>query len=417
MKDNLNAIENKILNDSSFEEATFCSFISDEGEKVLVGCIYRSPNSSEENFNNLIKLFDDDEISKFDKLLLMGDFNLPNVNWQGHNSSKREVSFVECLRDLFLEQVTKNPTRRRGNQKPTLDDLILVNDENLVSDISHFNPLGKSDHDVLVFKLYINIKVIENSTNEKFDIFRGNFDQMRKDMLSKDWSELEDLDVEDGWSLLKESITNCMNQNIPKIDPNKKVKSKPKWFNGVVKKSVKKKYLLYKRYLQSDASIDYHKYIEQRNICNRVIKRAKREYERKISQNCKENPKTFWQYVRSKSKCVSGISPLDKGDGNLAFDDKDKADILNKFFSGVFTRENTDNVPELEPGCRSNYTFLADIVISEEAVKKKLLNLNPYKAQGPDGIPNKVLKELSNELSKPIATLFNKSIQSGTVPL
>ena len=207
-----------------------------------------------------------------------------------------------------------------------------------------------------------------------------------------------------------------MIKNIPKIDPNKKVKSKPKWFNGTVKKAVKKKYLMYMRYLRSDASIDYHNYIDQRNKCNRAIKRAKREYERKISHNCKENPKTFWQYVRSKSKCVSGISPLDKGDGNLAFDNKDKADILNTFFSSVFTREDTENVPDLEPGGRSNHIFLSDIVVTEDAVRKKLSSLNPYKAHGPDGIPPKVLKELSNELAKPITIIFNKSLQSGMVP-
>ena len=51
---------------------------------------------------------------------------------------------------------------------------------------------------------------------------------------------------------------------------------------------------------------------------------------------------------------------MDKGDGNLAFDNKDKADILNTYFSSVFTREDTKNVPDLlvEPGGRSNHIFL-----------------------------------------------------------
>ena len=55
-------------------------------------------------------------------------------------------------------------------------------------------------------------------------------------------------------------------------------------------------------------------------------------------------------------------------------------------------------------------------MITPESVKKKLVNLDPSKAQGPDGIPSKILKELCEELSEPVYKLFNLSLQSGTVP-
>ena len=416
MKDELNAVENSTLSNSNFEEAIFCNFVANNGERVLVGCVYRSPSSGDENFENLTKLLKDEELTKFDKICIMGDFNLPFINWEGSNTNTRAVTFVECLRDSFLEQMVKLPTRRRSNNRPTLDDLILVNDEKLISDITHFNPLGKSDHDLLIFNLYVESNNKKDNVTVKFDLFRGDYDQMRSDLKLISWDEMINLDVEHQWNFLKDKIKSCMNKNIPKIDKSNKSKKKPKWFNGQVKKSVRKKYLLYMRYLRSDASRDYHKYIEQRNKCNRDIKRAKREYERKISHECKENPKKFWQYVQEKTKCVSGISPLDKGDGNLAFDSKEKADILNRFFSSVFTHENVDNVPDLEPGSRSDHTFLSDVVITEEAVRKKLQQLNPSKAQGPDGIPPKVLKEVSTEIAKPITLLFNTSISQGIVP-
>ena len=59
---------------------------------------------------------------------------------------------------------------------------------------------------------------------------------------------------------------------------------------------------------------------------------------------------------------------------------------------------------------------ISDINVTPESVKKKLLNLNPSKAQGPDGIPPKILKELSEELSWPLCTLFNLSLKTGVVP-
>ena len=43
--------------------------------------------------------------------------------------------------------------------------------------------------------------------------------------------------------------------------------------------------------------------------------------------------------------------------------------------------------------------------------------LNCNKSQGPDGIPARVLKELSKELALPISIIFNKSIESGVLPL
>jgi hypothetical protein len=43
--------------------------------------------------------------------------------------------------------------------------------------------------------------------------------------------------------------------------------------------------------------------------------------------------------------------------------------------------------------------------------------LNPTKAQGPDNILPKVLKELSKELALPLSILFNKSLETGTIPL
>ena len=56
------------------------------------------------------------------------------------------------------------------------------------------------------------------------------------------------------------------------------------------------------------------------------------------------------------------------------------------------------------------------MVVTSTAVKEKLQALNPCKAQGPDQIPPRVLKELSEELSVPLCTLFNMSLESGEIP-
>ena len=46
-------------------------------------------------------------------------------------------------------------------------------------------------------------------------------------------------------------------------------------------------------------------------------------------------------------------------------------------------------------------------------VCKKLLNLNPYKACGPDNMPPRLLKTIAHELAGPISDIFNHSLPTG----
>ena len=64
----------------------------------------------------------------------------------------------------------------------------------------------------------------------------------------------------------------------------------------------------------------------------------------------------------------------------------------------------------------SQRIYLTDIVITPIAVKDKLKQLNNCKAQGPDGIPPRVLKEVSENLAIPLSILFNTSLEKGLIP-
>ena len=49
----------------------------------------------------------------------------------------------------------------------------------------------------------------------------------------------------------------------------------------------------------------------------------------------------------------------------MAVSDADKADVLNAFFSSVFTRENTTNVLHIELGEKSGGTTRTDIRVTQ----------------------------------------------------
>ena len=71
-------------------------------------------------------------------------------------------------------------------------------------------------------------------------------------------------------------------------------------------------------------------------------------------------------------------------------------------------------LPELPPP--SYHTQLNRIIITPLEVESILKTLKLGKASGPNGLNNRVLKELSKELSSPLCSLFNQSLNCGVLP-
>jgi len=124
---------------------------------------------------------------------------------------------------------------------------------------------------------------------------------------------------------------------------------------------------------------------------NKGMKQAKEQFVNNIISSAFDDndTKPFWKFVRAKRCDNNGIAPL-KTDGCLYSDSQSKADIRNRQFSSVFTRENTIDIPVL-PGV--SYPSMSDIVVEPYGVEKLLSKVKPSKASGPDEIPCRVLKE------------------------
>lgn len=91
--------------------------------------------------------------------------------------------------------------------------------------------------------------------------------------------------------------------------------------------------------------------------------------------------------------------------------------MLNAFFASVFSGKTAcpqDNCPPgLVDGVREQN---GPLVIQEEAVKELLSCLDVYKSMGPDGIHPRVMRELANELAKPLSIIYQQSWLNGEVP-
>jgi len=87
----------------------------------------------------------------------------------------------------------------------------------------------------------------------------------------------------------------------------------------------------------------------------------------------------------------------------LATTNEDKVDILNNYFANVFINETYE---EVEEEVISGIPNMDKIVIEEDVILKKLLNIYVSKSAGPDQIHLRVLNELRNEIAYPLKLIF-----------
>ncbi len=118
------------------------------------------------------------------------------------------------------------------------------------------------------------------------------------------------------------------------------------------------------------------------------------------------------QNVRDKS------GPLEDNAGNIITKGFLMAEELNMHFSSVFTREDTSSLPVPEKMFNgSEGERLGQLVVTPEVVATKLNNMKENNSPGVDGISPTILKETVEQISMPLAHVFNMSLQEGIVPL
>ena len=69
-----------------------------------------------------------------------------------------------------MSQQHGRPARFIQGLEPNLLDLVIGNNELLVSEIVHDNPIAKSDHEVSTFELHINLIVIDNANMYQYNL-------------------------------------------------------------------------------------------------------------------------------------------------------------------------------------------------------------------------------------------------------
>ena len=114
-------------------DTVWVEIMIEKNNNFLLGGVYRSPINTVENNAMLWTTLKKVTERYKKKLLIVEDFNCKYIDWKtGTTNIKQETNPNNCLlktcRDCYLEQIVDQNTRARGDNTPSLIDLILCYD-------------------------------------------------------------------------------------------------------------------------------------------------------------------------------------------------------------------------------------------------------------------------------------------------
>ncbi|RMC19030.1 hypothetical protein DUI87_03634 [Hirundo rustica rustica] len=248
------------------------------------------------------------------------------------------------------------------------------------------------------------------------DFRRADFGLFKRLIQRVPWETvLENKGVRERWVCFKMEILRAQEQTVPVCRKMSRQGKRPVWMSNEVLKELRNKKKMY--HLFKEGLISQEVFKGAARACRKKIREAKAQFELNLATSVKNNKKSFYKYISDKRKGVTNLSSLLDEAGNLVTKDEEKAEMLNAFFASVFigrTAYPQDNCPQgLVGGARDQN---GPLVIQEEAVRELLGHLDIYKSMGPDGIHPRVMRELADELAKPLSIIYQELWLTSEVP-
>ena len=162
----------------------------------------------------------------------------------------------------------------------------------------------------------------------------------------------------------------------------------------------------------------YKKYIEYRNNYNKLITVAKYNYYETEFVKYKKDPKKTWQTI---NKLLNKNNSSNKQqefiiDSVKTIDEQEISNAFNTYFVNVGANlskginESKESYFNYLNNMESNPNTIYLMPCTEEEILKIIRELKPKTSSGYDKISNKLLKDISDSIIKPLTKLLNRSL-------
>ena len=317
VRDGLNSCIKSGIKSSNDSESIWVE-IKDGQSNLLFGVVYRPPSLDRESSKILW-----DEIDRAcsnSKVYIVGDFNFGGIDWEEKTGNSESSDFLEVVNDNFLYQHISEPTRCNN-----ILDLVLSKDETSIHSIENGGHLANSDHNEIRFCIKGTLKQTDNTTIVP-NFREANYEGLR-DYLKEAWRnpvngsqegilEIEssgNRSVEQKYSNFLDVIHRGQEIYIPSKQFRSK-KSDPRWLTNRLKNIIGRRRGIYRKIKRGE----YQLRNQYRDLCRQVkreTRKAKRDYEIRIAEESKANPKGFYQLYRTKTR--ENIGSLKSPEGHI----------------------------------------------------------------------------------------------------
>jgi len=344
-------------------------------------------------------------------MLLMGDFNYPDIDWASHSVSPSATSgsseFFKLVEDQFLTQHVLSPTRGDA-----ILDLILTTEPDLISNVSVIQNFGISDHNMVAFTLHLQCQSFRNMKTLR-DYSRGDYESVNSVLASINWNEFLDDDTAGCWNRFSSLLHSLEDKFIPvKRIPGQSDHKKPVWMSYKAFKCVRKKRKVFRKY----KDINHPAVRSACKTARSELCKSRPNFEDKLGCNIKQDRKSFFAYVRSRTKSKVHVGSIYSNSGNMTTTDTQLVESFNDHFVSVFTAEDSSSIPSATDRSVSSNRSCSDISFTEEDVLNVLMKLRVDKADGPDELSARFLIQVREHIVYPLFTIFRKSLDEGFVP-
>ncbi|KAJ3656547.1 hypothetical protein Zmor_015618 [Zophobas morio] len=338
-----NFIVSVVDSDTSNVESLFLK-VTGKSLSIVLGCVYRTPSSDFDSdlelFNALTVLAND-----YNNLLICGDFNMPELNWPlvcSGSLNRSSQLLVDLISDSHLYQMVSEPTRYRKNQCPSVLDLVLSSNPDLIANLEYSSPIGNQ--------------------------------MLEKDLLEVDWaSTLKYNTISENWEAFKSQL-----QELTLLNSIRRVfmkSTKKPWINDQLVKMIRIKRNLWRSFKCTGNVVDYGAHRTFSNQLASKIKSAKSSYKAQLARN--KNPKSFYKYIRDTLGGSVRKPKLRDSTGALISDNDKIANIFADTFAEAYTAEPSSNPPVVFiPRCTASLTnveFLEQEVYVTANIRNTLL--------------------------------------------